>query len=158
VLVKLNKSFVQSNDLVVVPGGASNTNNGVVTVENSGPALAVGNKFTLFSQAVTGGNTLAVLGGGVIWSNNLVNDGSISVLSTTVPHALIKNVSASAGNFVFSGTSGYPGSSFAVLTSTNLASPNWTVVATGNFDGTGAFSVTNAVTPGAPQAFYRLEQ
>ena len=83
-LVKLDKSLVQSNDIVVVPfaGGVVNTNNGVVTVQNLGPALAVGDKFTLFSQAVTGGGMLAVSGGGVVWSNNLANDGSIIVLST----------------------------------------------------------------------------
>jgi autotransporter-associated beta strand protein len=156
--VKVNKSLIQSNDIVAVPGGVNNTNNGVVTVKNLGQALAVGNKFTLFSSAVPGGDMLTVLGGGVIWSNNLVNDGSIIVLSTTVPHPVIRHISASAGNFVFSGTNGYPSAPFAVLTSTNLTSSNWTVVATGNFDGSGTFSVTNAITPGMPQAFYRLQQ
>lgn len=158
VLVKVNKSLTQSNDVVAVPGGVNNTNSGVVTVRNLGPALVAGDKFILFSQPVSGGGTLAVLGGGVTWSNNLANDGSIMVLSTTVPRAVIRNVSTSGGNFVFSGNSGTSGAPFAVLAATNLASANWTVVATGNFDSTGAFSVTNAITPTTPQTFYRLEQ
>ncbi|MGA2246133.1 MAG: hypothetical protein ABSH48_14140 [Verrucomicrobiota bacterium] len=157
-LVKLNKSLVQPNDIVAVPGGANNTNNGLVTVKNLGPALAVGDKFSLFSQPVSGGETLAVLGEGVIWSNNLANDGSIIIISTTVPHPAIRNLSLSAGNFVIGGTNGYPGAPFALLTTTNLTSTDWTVVATGNFGATGAFSVTNANMPGAPQAYYRLEQ
>lgn len=156
--LKVNKSLLQSNDLVSVPGGANNTNNGVINVKNLGPALSVGDRFVLFDQPVTGGDTLAVIGSGVIWTNNLVNDGSISVLSTTVPHPVIGRVSTSAGSFLFSGTGGYPNAPFTVLTSTSLTSSTWTVVATGSFDGTGAFSVTNAIMPGTPQAFYRLAQ
>jgi hypothetical protein len=155
--MKINRSLVQSNDMVAVPGGVNNTNNGIITVKNLGPALAAGNQFYLFSQAVTGGDTLSILGGGVIWSNNLVNDGSIIVLATSVPQPVIRNISATAGSFVFSGTNGYPGAPFAVLTATNLAS-NWTIAATGSFDNKGAFSVTNAISSAAPQVYYRLEQ
>lgn len=158
VLVKVNKALVQSNDVMAVPGGVNNTNNGAVIVKNLGSALQAGDTFTLFSQPVTGGNTMAVVGGGVIWTNNLALNGSISVLSTTVSHPVIRNISTSAGNLVFSGSSGYPNAPYAVLSSTDLASSNWTVVATGYFDGTGAFSVTNAIAPGAPRLFYRLEQ
>jgi autotransporter-associated beta strand protein len=153
--VKLNKSLVQSNDMVVV-SSASNTNNGLVTVNNLGPALAVGDTFTLFSSPVSGGDMMSVLGGGVIWSNNLVNDGSISVLAAAVP-PVITSTMASASTLVFSGNNGYPGSPYAVLATTNLMSP-WTVIATGNFSGTGTFSVTNSITPDVPQTFYRLEQ
>ncbi|HUC84248.1 MAG TPA: hypothetical protein VL970_03570 [Candidatus Acidoferrales bacterium] len=159
VLAKVNKSLPQPNDFVAVPGGAENTNDGVVMVNNQGPALSAGDTFTLFSQAVTGGNTLSVLGAGVIWTNHLAVDGGISVHSTTVPHPVIQGTKiANANTLVFNGNNGYPGAPFAVLFSTNLASPNWTVVATGAFDGTGAFSVTNTITPGAPRAFYRLQQ
>ena len=58
--VKLNKSLVQSNDLVSVPGGVNNTNNGVINVKNLGPALVVGDKFTLFDQPVSGGELRAL--------------------------------------------------------------------------------------------------
>ena len=157
--VEVNKSLTQSSGLVVVSGSLANTGTGIVTVNNLGPALAVGNSFKLFSQAVTGGATLAVTGGGVVWSNNLANDGSIIVLSTTVQHPLITSVHLAAGstNIIFGGTNGLVGGNYNVLSSTNLAQTNWTVEATGTFDGSGNFSVTNPITPGTPQKFYRLQ-
>jgi autotransporter-associated beta strand protein len=159
-LVKLNKSLVQSNDIVAVPiaGGVINTNNGVVTVKNLGPALAVGDKFTLFNQAVTGGGTLTVSGGGVVWSNNLANDGSIIVLSTTVSHPVIRNISLSGGSVVISGTNGSVSGTCYLLSSTNLATPlaNWVPVSTNAFDSNGNFSITNPVG-GAPRNFYILK-
>jgi autotransporter-associated beta strand protein len=157
-LIKLNKSLVQSNDIVAVPGGVSNTNNGVVTVNNLGPALAVGDKFTLFSSAVTGGDMLAVSGGGVTWSNNLVNDGSIIVLSTTVPHPVIMSVGSTSSGIVFSGTNGIANGTYQVLSTTNLALPlsSWTQESAGTFDASGNFSATNTVSAGVPQKFYRL--
>jgi autotransporter-associated beta strand protein len=158
VVVKVNKSLVQSNDLFVVTGALSNTGAGIVNVENLGTALAVGDKFTLFSQPVTSGDTLTVTGGGAIWTNNLAVDGSISVLSTTVPHPVITGVAAVAGTgLVFSGTNGMVNGTYHVLSSTNLTQTNWTVEATNTFDGSGNFSVTNAITPGTPQKFYRLQ-
>jgi hypothetical protein len=62
-----------------------------------------------------------------------------------------------AGQFVLSGTNGFPGDNFYLFSSTNLASGNWTPESTNTFDEKGAFSVTNAVTPGATQKFYRLQ-
>ena len=157
--VKVNKSLAPSNDLVVVSGSLANTGTGIVTVNNLGPALAVGNRFKLFSQAVTGGATLAVTGGGVVWSNNLANDGSIIVLSTTVQHPVITDVHLAAGatNIIFSGTNGLVSGNYNVLSSTNLTQTNWTVEATGTFDGSGNFSITNAIMSGKPQKFYRLQ-
>lgn len=157
--VKVNKMAIQPNDLVAVPGGANNTNNGIVMVSNLGPALNVGDTFTLFSQAVLGGDTLSVLGGGVIWTNKLALDGTISVLATGVPAPAVRNTAfVNASTFVFRGNGGYPGAPFAVLSSPDLTSSNWTVVATGNFDNTGAFSVTNLLAPTLPKMFYRLQQ
>ncbi len=61
-------------------------------------------------------------------------------------------------NLVFSGTGGGPWATFTVLSSTNLALPlaNWTVERTGNFDGAGAFTLTNPVVPGTPVKFYTV--
>lgn len=158
VAVKINKSLAQSNDLVSVSGSLSSTNAGTLTVNNLGPALAAGDKFTLFSQPVTGGTNLTVTGGGVTWSNNLVNDGSIIVLSTTVPHPVIRNISLSAGNLVVSGTNGTANGTCYLLSSTNLTTPlaSWTRVSTNAFDGSGNFNITNAVGS-TPQDFYILE-
>jgi autotransporter-associated beta strand protein len=157
-LVKINKSLAQSNDLVSVTGTLSNTNNGVVTVNNLGPALVAGNKFTLFSQPVSGGGLLSISGGGAVWSNNLATDGSIIVLSATVSHPVIRNIAISGGNVVVSGTNGTASGTCYLLSSTNLATPliNWKRVSTNSFDSNGNFNITNAAG-GAPQNFYILQ-
>ncbi|MDB6027368.1 MAG: Autotransporter-associated beta strand repeat protein [Verrucomicrobiales bacterium] len=59
----------------------------------------------------------------------------------------------------FSGVHGPAGGSFQILSSTNVALQPlsaWTVVQSGNFDGSGSFNVTIGVVPGAPQTFYLL--
>ena len=80
----MNKSLSPSNDLVVVSGVLTNTGTGTLTVANLGPTLAVGDKFTLFSQPVQNGAALTVTGGGATWTNNLAVDGSITVASVLV--------------------------------------------------------------------------
>jgi autotransporter-associated beta strand protein len=88
-LVNLNKSLAQSNDLIVVKGSVlTNTAAGILTVTNYGPALVVGDTFTLFSQAVSNGAALSIVGGSpagyaVTWTNKLAVNGSISVLAVT---------------------------------------------------------------------------
>jgi hypothetical protein len=156
-LVKVNKSLPQSNDLVTVSGTLSNTNAGTVSVNNFGPALAAGDKFTLFSQPVTGGALLAITGSGVVWSNNLANDGSVIVLSK-ITQPVIQKISLSGGNLVVSGTNGTANGTCYLLSSTNLAIPfvDWTRVSTNAFDSNGHFNITNSVG-GAPKSFYILE-
>ncbi len=83
VAVKVNKSLNQSNDLVVATSTVSKFGTGTLTVTNLGPDLAVGDKFTLFSQAVANGSALAVTGAGATWANNLEVDGSITALTVT---------------------------------------------------------------------------
>jgi hypothetical protein len=45
------------------------------------------------------------------------------------------------------------------LAATNVALPvsNWVSVGTKQFDAAGNFSFTNAIVPGIPQRFFRLE-
>lgn len=69
-----------SSDRVSVTGGLTNFGTGVITVTNLGTALQVGDTFTLFNKAVTGGATLSVTGGGVVWTNKLALNGTIQVL------------------------------------------------------------------------------
>jgi len=61
------------------------------------------------------------------------------------------------GQLTLSGTNGFAGDTYYLQSSTNLASANWTTVATNTFAGTGPFTATNAVPTGAPQMFYRLQ-
>lgn len=70
---------------------------------------------------------------------------------------VINNVVSGPGTFIFSGTNGFPGDTYYVYTSTNLGSPgSWTLASTNTFGTNGGFSITNFVTPGTPQMFYRL--
>jgi hypothetical protein len=50
--------------------------------------------------------------------------------------------------------------SYSVLTTTNIATPlaSWTVLTMGNFDATGAFSVTNVINAGNSEQFYSIRQ
>jgi autotransporter-associated beta strand protein len=84
VAIDVNRSLAQSNDLVVVSGVLTNAGNGTLTVANLGPTLAVGNKFTLFSQPLLRGASLTITGGGATWNNNLAVDGSITVATVLV--------------------------------------------------------------------------
>jgi autotransporter-associated beta strand protein len=90
--IEVDKSHSPMSDLIVLNGAtAINTGTGTITVTNIGAtALAVNDKFTLFSKAVTGGATMVITGGGpgVTWANNLATDGSISVAGiATAPTA-----------------------------------------------------------------------
>ncbi|MGC3957816.1 MAG: hypothetical protein QM813_07660 [Verrucomicrobiota bacterium] len=156
--VEVNKSLSPSNDVVVVNGTLANLGTGVVSVSNLGGALAVGNKFKLFNQPVSGGATLSVSGAGVVWANNLELDGSIQVASLSVPQPRIVSTTLSGGNLIFSGTNGVAGNPYQVVSSTNIAAPlsSWTQTSTGNFDGSGNFSVTNAINVNEPQRYYLL--
>ena len=82
--IELSKSLSPSNDFVVVSGTLTNAT-GSITVLNIGPALTVGDKFTLFNKPLQHGATLAISGAGATWTNNLAVDGSITVLSITRP-------------------------------------------------------------------------
>ena len=62
-------------------------------------------------------------------------------------------------NFVINGTGGSLDAPVALLTSTNVALPmtNWVHWNTNIFDSLGYVSFTNAISPGEPQRFYRLQ-
>jgi len=163
---KVNKSLSpQSNDVASVSGALTNGGTGFLTVSNPGPALVVGDKFTLFNKPLTNGASLGVTGGGVTWTNNLAVDGSISVVSLTALKPVITSTIlsgvTSAGNgtnLIFSGTNGIAGAPYYVLYQTNLATPlsNWIRLSTNTFLTGGAFSVTNTISPSVPQRFYLL--
>lgn len=81
VAVEVNTSANPSNDLITVSGVVSNAAAAAVTINNLGPALVIGQKFTLFSSPVLNGAAMTVSGGGMNWTNNLAVDGSITALS-----------------------------------------------------------------------------
>jgi len=86
--------------------------------------------------------------------------GTVTFSTNPVPAPtwMVTNQTISGNQLVLSGI-GHPGGTYWVLASTNAAVPisQWTRVATNAFDPvSGQFSITNIVTPGSPQLFYRL--
>jgi autotransporter-associated beta strand protein len=155
--IEVNRSISPSNDLVNVTGTIVNSGAGIINVANLGPALQAGDKFKLFNKPVTGGATLTIAGGGTaVWTNKLELDGSIEVLSVPLPRIVTSGVTGS--DFVFSGTNGVPDGAYEVFSSTDVALPlaSWTQVSSGNFDGSGNFSVTIPINVNEPQRYYLL--
>lgn len=160
VLVQLDKSLAQSNDLVNVTGSLSKVGAGTLVVSNLGPALVAGDTFTLFSQPVVNGNQLTIVGpAGVTFTNDLVNSGSIAVLSVTAPPTIPTTptnitFSVTSSNITIGWPSNYTG--WTLQTQTNSRSiglkTNW-------FDVAGS-ELTNALTfpinKVDPTVFFRL--
>jgi autotransporter-associated beta strand protein len=133
---------------------------GTLTVANvSGSPLAVGNSFQLFSApALSGTFTISpsIPGPGLAWdTSQLTANGSLNVIAGSSP--AIKNVQYTSGKLIFSGTGGSANANYVVYANTNLATANWVPVQTNAFDGSGNFSVTNAVNANTPQTFYRIK-
>jgi hypothetical protein len=153
VVAALNKSSSPSNTTFVVTG-AINRTGGSLQLVNYGAPLVVGDKFTIFNKAVTGGASMPIVATGFTVNNNLASDGSVTV-ATVVPvtSPTITN-SVSGGNLTLTWPSG-TGLSLQVQTnslSTGL-STNWVTI-----PGTGAStSYTTPVNTAANTCvFYRL--
>jgi autotransporter-associated beta strand protein len=146
--IEVDKSLPSSNDLVVVSGALTNTGTGTLTVANLGPALAVGDKFTLFSQPVLNGAALTVSGGGATWTNNLVDDGSISVIGFVPAPTLNFTKIGNSLQFTWTG-------SFKLQSQTNSLSvgirSNW-----GDYPGGGTSPITVPIDATQATVFFRL--
>ena len=156
-LAKVNLSLAQSNDLVTVTGALTNGGTGSVTVTNVGPPLAVGDKFTLFSQPLPNGGALTVTGGHATWANNLAVDGSITVL-TVIP--VLAPSATAVGllpdhNLSLTVT-GAVGTAWSLHASTNVAAPRpWPVLTNGTVM-TSPFTVQDLTATNSKQKFYNL--
>ena len=127
---------------------------------------------TSITAIVTGTNTLMTYGGAlsgtlpVIGSKpsgysctvNTNTAGQVRLVVVALAPPVIGSVSQSGGSLILAGT-GPTNENYLVLTSTNmvLPLPSWTRIATNSFGATGTFSFTNAIAPGVPQNFYRLQ-
>ncbi|HEU5123107.1 MAG TPA: LamG-like jellyroll fold domain-containing protein [Verrucomicrobiae bacterium] len=158
-IVDVNKTTGVANDKVL--GLSSVTLGGTLMINNLGSALAAGDAIQLFGATNYSGSFESIVpatpGTGLQWdTSTLLTDGTLRVKGTIVPQ--IGTTKVSNGNFVFSGSGGTPGGGYTVLSQTNLAQPliNWEIVGSGTFDGTGAFSFTNAIAPGTPHRFYLI--
>ena len=152
---EVNKSWTPlSNDLVVVSGVLTNTGTGTLTVTNLGPALAVGDTFTLFSQAVSNGAAITITGAGSTWANNLAVDGSVTALTVPVtvntnPPVMHVSVSGNTLSLAWPTNLGWT----LQTNSVGLNSPgSW-------FPVSGSSSLTNLniiINPAKPAVFFRM--
>jgi T5SS/PEP-CTERM-associated repeat protein len=158
-LMEISKpdAFTLTNDQIQV--SAPLTYGGALTVTNLGPsALAAGDVASLFNAASYDGAftsfSLPALATGLMWTNRLLVDGSLAVVTLTPPS--LSGVTRSGTNLLFNVTGGSPGGAFTVLTSTNVTLPrtSWTTNRTGNFDWLGNATVTNAISPVTPQRYF----
>jgi hypothetical protein len=156
-ILKLNGSGV--NDQIA--SGASIAYSGTLNLVNiSGSPYAVGNSFQIFNSVNITGSfaniTPTTPGAGLAWDTSQLNSLGFLNVEAAPSQPIISSTKVSGGNLIFSGTGGTTNGSYLVLTTTNLTKP-FIVLTTNSFDAMGAFSVTNAINPGTPQSFYRLE-
>ena len=155
VFIRVNKSLVQSNDLISVTGAITNGGTGTVTMTNIGAtALVVGDSFQLLSGAVSNGAVLAVTGGGVNWANNLAVNGSIQVSSIIASYPTNISYTISGGTLTLSWPATHLG--WILQNQTNSLS---TGIGKTWYDISNTASVTStniAVSPANPSVFYRL--
>jgi len=92
----------------------------------------------------------------------LANVGTFDFTGYTAPLTapVIHQLAMSGGNLTLQATNGLPGSSFTLVSATNLAQPlsQWSAAVTGAFDGNGASSNSVPVIPTEPARFFRIQQ
>lgn len=130
-----------------------------VTNSNSG-AFVAGDSFKIFNAGAYSGAfasfNLPSLSSGLAWNTSALNvSGMLSVVALTSP--VISGVKVANGNLIVSGTGGPEGLPYDIQITTNLISPQWTSLATNQFDDSGNFTFTNTVSPNWPQLYYRLQ-
>jgi hypothetical protein len=151
IVVTLNKSLAQSNSMV--NSGTISYTGGGLKLLNYGPALTVGDKFTLFNQAILGGAGIPINSPGFTVANNLALDGSVTVTAVAVT-PLVLTQTQSAGQVVLTWPVGYIGLVLQGQTNSGLGSisANWANVIGSDL----VNSYTNSVTKGNRSVFYRL--
>jgi len=151
-LMEINKSLAPSNDLVTASG--SLVYGGTLTVTNLGPDISAGDRFVLFNPAGSGNfdNTvLPVLPDGLVWTNNVTVDGSISVIPTVNPNPTDITLQMSGGNLTLGWPADHTGWQLQAQTN-GLAASGWSNVS-------GSTSVNQWVVPindSNGSVFYRL--
>jgi autotransporter-associated beta strand protein len=159
-LIKLDGS---TND--VVEAGTGLTYGGTLDLVNIGSSpLAAGNSFHVFSATTYAGSFSSIVpatpGTGLAWDLSQLSSGLVNVVAVNSSGPQIGSTTLSGNNLILSGTGGTANGSYAVLMTTNLTTPldGWMQVATGAYNATGAFSVTNAIVPSVAHAFYIIKQ
>jgi hypothetical protein len=146
-----------------IEAGENLTYGGTLNLANvSGTPLAAGDSFQIFNAAAYLGSFVHITpttpGSGLAWDTTHLNSGQINVIvSSGATGPIIGTTTISDGNLILSGTGGTTNSTYYVLATTNLLT-GWIPIATNSYDANGDFNFTNAIIPGAPQRFYRIQQ
>jgi autotransporter-associated beta strand protein len=149
--IEVNKSASPASDETVVTGTLNNTGTGVVTVTNLGPALAQGDKFTLFNKLVANGGALTVAGANATWTNKLAFDGTIEVLSVMATTPTNLSCSLSGTNLTLSWPANYLGWMLQT-NSVGVTTTNWFTMSNSQT----STQVVVSVNPARSNVFYRL--
>jgi len=150
-----------TNDQIQLTGGFNWQYDGSLTVTKAGATdLTAGNSFKLFEAAGYIGAfsslSLPPLNAGLNWTNRLLVDGTIQVVSWQGP--TIAAVVVSDGNVEFNVSGGVPSGTYEVVTSQNLTEPltNWSVVSSGGFDWLGKATITGPFNLATPRRFFAV--
>jgi fibronectin-binding autotransporter adhesin len=150
--VTVSNTFYAVSNLLNFTAGTINATGGTLKLINAGPVLAVGDKFTLFSEPVTGGALMTIVSPGFTVNNNLATDGSVTVATVLPAPAITASVSGTSLNL--SWPAAYTG--YVVQVQTNTLAKglgtNWVTIP--GTDAGNTYSASLNKTNGA--AFYRL--
>jgi hypothetical protein len=157
---------VGTNPSVVVATGALTLNSTLNITNGDGFGASTNTLFT-YTGSLSGNPVLGATPAGFSYTysldTNTTGQVNFVVSSPTPPPPpsppVFGSVTRAGGNLVMSGTGGTTNGTYYVLSTTNLSLPliQWQPpVATNQFDGSGNFIFTNAVSPGSPQMFYLL--
>jgi autotransporter-associated beta strand protein len=155
--MKLNRTASPQSDVLASP--AINLS-GTLMVTNIGANLHAGDMFTLFSGALSGTFGSVILPNYYTWdTSQLATTGTIRVIAFNPPKLAVDFSTLSSGSIAINASNGLPFGPVSVLGTTNVALPasNWTVVATGNFDGAGNFTSPVTIDPALPTQFFMLQ-
>lgn len=137
-----------------LPRGVAATFNPVSITNGTGYST-----LTLTVSNSTAGGIYALTNGLTILATSSLGTRTAPIVLAVKPHPAINQAGVVGSNLVLSGTRGFIGSTFYVLTATNLmlSVEQWTPVATNAFGTNGSFSVTNKVAAGNSRHFFILQ-
>ena len=129
VLAGLDRSLSPSNS-VFSALTITHTNGGSLRLINGGPALQVGDKFTIFNQPVPGGASMTIVSPGFSVQNDLAVDGSVTVTGV-LPAPTITATVVNGTNLNLSWPSAWTGGVLVQGQTNSLAvgiSNNWVTI------------------------------
>jgi fibronectin-binding autotransporter adhesin len=157
VVASLNKAESPSNTTYTAATGINYTGGTLkLLLAGAGPALAPGDKFTIFSLAVTNGAAMPIVSPGFTVNNNLAVDGSVSI-ATVAPYPPSITESVSGNQLTLTWPAAWTGGVHLQGQTnsyrTNGLHTNWVNIA--GSDLINSFVTTISLTNGS--VFYRLQ-